>query len=143
MKTCAITILIFISVLTSCDSIKKTVRESYQYEMYIDFKYISFQGQNSKQRLYMEIDSTDGMWYKGKLIIDDKDTFRIQGFEKGSHYVTSYQISGFEKYGGLEIWCRGKTGQIRDSLSIEDRDIKNGIIKEKTVLYRQARKICR
>jgi hypothetical protein len=134
--------LLSIVIMTSCESIKKTVIESYRYEMYIDFRNVSYQGQNSTQRLYLEIDSTDGIWYRGKLIVDDKDTMRIRGFEKGSHYVTTYTIMGSEKEGGLEIWCRGETGQIRDSLTIEDRDKTKGMIFEKTVLYRQPRKSC-
>jgi len=129
-------------MLASCDSIKRTVKESYRYEMYIDFKNVSYQGQNSTQRLYFEIDSTKGMWYDGKLVINSKDTFMIHGFEKGSHYVTTYKIPQTDNYGGLEIWCRGETGQIRDSLTIVDRDLTSGIVKEKTVLYRQPRKIC-
>jgi|GEM_PF-5333980 len=141
MKTTVIVIL-FSAMLTSCESIKQTVRGSYQYEMYIDYKYIAYQGNNSTQQLYLEIDSVEGMWYDGKLIVNNVDTFVIHGFEKGGHYVTTYKIEGTEKNGGLEIWCRGETGQIRDSLTIEDRDLTNGIVKEKTVLYRQSRKMC-
>jgi hypothetical protein len=142
MKTKLIRIVVIAIALASCDSIKRTVRESYQYEMYIDFKNISFQGQNSTQRLYLEIDSTKGMWYDGKLIINNRDTLMIHGFEKGSHYVTTYKIPQTDKYGALEIWCRGERGQIRDSLTIADRNPASGIVKEKTVLYRQARITC-
>lgn len=141
MKTTFI-ILLFIAMLTSCESIKQTVRESYQYEMYIDFKYVAYHGNNSTQELYLEIDSVEGMWYNGKLIVNNNDTFLIRGFEKGGHYVTTYKIEGTEKNGGLEIWCRGETGQIRDSLTVEDRDLINGIVKEQTTLYRQPRIIC-
>lgn len=141
MKT-TVSILLFIAVLTSCESIKKTVRDYYRYEMYIDFKNISYQGQNNMQRLYLEIDSTNGMWYNGKLIIDNKDTILIRGFEKGSHYVTTYKKPNSENYGRLEIWCRGEAGQLRDSLTIEDIDNTNRIITEKTTLYRKPRIIC-
>ncbi|HYG15961.1 MAG TPA: hypothetical protein VEC12_09430, partial [Bacteroidia bacterium] len=65
---------------------KKTVRDSYRYEMYIDYKYISYQGKNSTQTLCLNITSTDGMWFNGELIIDSKDTIAIRGFEKGSVY---------------------------------------------------------
>lgn len=141
MRT-TITIFLFIAVLTSCESIRKTVRESYRYEMYIDFKNISYQGQNKTQSIYLEIDSFRGMWYDGKLIINNTDTFVIRGFEKGSHYVTTYKMPGKDKNGGLEIWCRGETGQIRDSLTIVDHDLTSGIVKETAVLYRRPRIIC-
>ncbi|THU38042.1 hypothetical protein FAM09_15260 [Niastella caeni] len=141
MKTTIKTILIFTIVLTSCDSIRRTVIESYRYEMYIDFKNISYQGQNSMQKIYLEVDSTKGMWFYGKLIINYKDTVPIEGFEKGNHYVTTYKPFGSERYGGLEIWGQGKMGQIRDSLTIENH-YSTGIIKEKTTLYRKPRLIC-
>lgn len=141
MRT-TVTIILFITILTSCASIKKTVLESYRYELYIDYKYVSYQGQNSTQRFCFEIDSVRGMWYDGRLIVNNVDTFEIHGFEKGSHYVTTYKIEGTEKYGGLEIWCHGETGQIRDSLTVVDRDLTNGIVKEKATLYRKPRIIC-
>jgi len=129
-------LLIFTLIIMGCDSIKKTVKESYRYEMYIDYKYISYQGHNSTQKLYLAIDSTKGMWYYGKLIIDKEDTVKVYGFEKGNHYVTMYKEP---KQGRLEIWCRGNKGQILDSLTIKDADDKSGIILEKTVLYRHTR----
>jgi hypothetical protein len=110
--------------------------------MYIDFKNISYQGRNSTQQLYLEIDSTKGMWFDGKLVINNKDTFMIRGFEKGNDYVTTYKIPQTDKYGGLEIWCRGEMGQIRDSLTIVDRNLTSGIVKETTILFRQPRIIC-
>ena len=137
-----LTLVLIIALLTSCERMTKTVRESYRYEMYIDFKNISYQGQNKTQRLCLEIDSVQQIWYHGKLIINNTDTFAIRGFEKGSHYVTTYKIPGTDKYGGLEIWCRGETGQIRDSLTIVDRDLTSGIVKQETVLYRQPRITC-
>lgn len=142
MKKLLSTVLLMLIVLTSCERIRKTVRESYRYEMYIDFKNTSYQGQNSTQKFYLEIDSTNGMRYAGKLVINNKDTLIIQGFEKGNHYVTTYKGSGTEKHGGLSIWCSGEAGQIRDSLTIEDRGGINGIIKEKTIMYRRPRIIC-
>lgn len=72
MKRTLCKLLLVIIVLTSCESMKKTVRELYRYEMYIDFKNISYQAQNNTQELYLEIDSTDRMWYIVKLIIDGK-----------------------------------------------------------------------
>ena len=134
-------LLLLCAAFASCESIKKTVRETYKYEMYIDYKYISYQGQNSTQSLYLEIDSTNQIWYTGKLIINNSDTFLLRGFEKGSHYVTTYRRPNSQNYGGLSIWCRGDTGMIRDSLSIENRQ-ENRIIKERTILYRQPRKTC-
>ena len=110
--------------------------------MYIDYKNVSYQGKNSTQQLYLEIDSIKGIWYDGKLIINNADTYAIHGFEKGSHYVTTYKIQGSEKSGRLEIWCIGETGQIRDSLTIVDKDLASGIVQDKTVLYRQPRIIC-
>jgi hypothetical protein len=110
--------------------------------MYIDFKAISYQGQNKTQHLYFEIDSVNGMWYNGKLIINNKDTFILRGFEKGSHYVTTYKIPQKGEYGGLEIWSRGETGQIRDSLTPTESDATTGIVNEKTVLYRKPRITC-
>src|SRR5688500_3910432 len=131
-------LLLLIIVFTCCDSIKKTVKESYKYEMYIDFKHISYQGKNSAQSLYLAIDSTNGMWYSGKLIIDQRDTLFIHGFEKGSHYATTYTRTNVAGLGGLDIWCRGETGQIRDSLTVKDFDERNGVVKEITTLYRRS-----
>jgi hypothetical protein len=132
-------VLLFQILIMSCSYISKPIRESYLHELYIDYRYISYQGKNSTQTLYMEIDSTQGIWYYGKLVIGQNDTFNIRGFEKGSHYVTMYSKSGGELSGDLEIYCRGEVGKIRDSLTIQERDEVQGIIKEKTVLYRRPR----
>lgn len=142
MNTKLIQTFVILILLTSCDSIRRTVSESYQYELYIDFKNVSYQGHNSMQQLYLEIDSTKGMWYEGKLVINNSDTLMIHGFEKGNHYVTTYKLPQTDNFGGLEIWCHGEAGQIRDSLTIVDRNLTTGIVKEKTVLYRQPRIIC-
>jgi hypothetical protein len=136
------TLLLLIIVLSGCDSIKKTVKESYKYEMYIDFKNISYQGKNSTQSLYLAIDSTNGMWYNGKLIIDQRDTLFIRGFEKGRHYPTTYKRTNATELGGLDIWCMGETGRIRDSLTVQDFDERNGSVREKTTLYRRPGTIC-
>ena len=141
MKT-VITIFLLITVLLSCGGIKKTIRESYRYEMYIDYRNISYQGSNGLQSIYFEIDSTNGMWYYGKLIVNQEDTFPVSGFEKGSHYVTKYQLPKTSDYGLLEIWCRGEMGAIRDSLTMEDYNKTEGVIKEKTTLYRKPRQNC-
>ena len=110
--------------------------------MYIDFRNTSYQGQNNTQSIYLDIDSTNGMYYDGKLIINQKDTVLIRGFEKGSHYVATYKRTNKDEYGRLEIWCKGETGQIRDSLTIKDVNEVNGLIKEQTTLYRRPRIIC-
>jgi hypothetical protein len=132
-------ILVAIFGFTSCMEMSKTARDTYKYELYIDYKYISFQGRNSTQDFYFTIDSTNGMWYHGKLIIDRKDTLLLHGFEKGSSYPTTY-TTRTSSSGHIEIWSRGPLGQIRDSLTIEDRDEGNGKIKKKAVLYRQPRR---
>lgn len=142
MKTKLIRPFVFLFALASCDSISKTVRESYRYELYIDFQNVSYQGQNSTQRLYFEVDSTKASWYHGKLVINNSDTFIIQGFEKGNRYVTTYKVPRNGRHGGLDIWTRGEIGEIRDSLTIWDPDPGSGIVKEKTVLHRQPRKVC-
>jgi hypothetical protein len=142
MKRNIIWTFVILITLTSCDSMRRTIRESYQYELYIDFKNVSYQGRNSTQQLYLEIDSTSGIWFDGKLVINKMDTFMIHGFEKGNHYVTTYKIPRTNDYGRLEIWCSDETGQIRDSLTIADRNLTSGIVKEKTVLFRQPRIIC-
>jgi hypothetical protein len=131
--------LLFLSVaLTSCIQVSKNAKKSYRHALYIDYQHISFQGRNSAQTLYLEIDSTKEIWYNGKLIIDNKDTVLIRGFEKGNHYVTMYKPSNAESRGMIHIWCRGEVGQIRDSLTIEA----DGLIKEKTTLYRRPRRLC-
>lgn len=131
---------VFITVFTSCNSIKKTVRDSYRYEMYIDYKYISYQGKNSTQDLCLNILSTDGMWYNGELIINGKDTVAIRGFEKGHQYPSTYKHphSGENKH--MDIWCGGETGQIRDSVIIKDDNPVNGLINEAATLYRKSKK---
>lgn len=106
MKKILKTLLLALFVLTSCVSVRRSIIESYRYELYIDFKNTSYQGENRTQKLYLEIDSTNGMWYHGKLVIDSRDTIRIRGFEKGSNYPTTYKIPNTEKYGGIDIWCR-------------------------------------
>lgn len=141
MKIRSILLSFFIVCFTSCETMKKTVKDSYKYEMYIDYKNISYQGQNRFQTLYLEIDSTNGMWYTGKLILDNKDTLLLRGFEKGSHYVTRYKETNSDEYGNLEIWSRVNIGQIPDSISILART-GNGLIKEDTQLYRRARRGC-
>lgn len=141
MKT-TLSIFLFIIVLSSCENIKKTVRKYYKYEMYIDYKNISYQGKNKTQSIYLEIDSVNGIWYNGKLILNNTDTYAIKGFEKGSHYVSTYKSLGTDKNGSIAIWSRGETGKIRDSLTIVDRNLISGIIKVITVLYRQPRTIC-
>lgn len=109
------------------------------HEMYIDYKYISFQGRNSTQTLYFAIDSTNGFRYDGKLVINGKDTLVLRGFEKGGHYITTYRWPAQQLSGSLDIWCTGEDGQIRDSLTISDRNQANKIIKEETLLYRRPR----
>jgi hypothetical protein len=61
------------------------------YEMYIDFKNISYQGYNNSQQFYLEIDSIHGMWYDGELIIDSRDTLLLHSYEKGNLYMTFLQ----------------------------------------------------
>lgn len=133
-------ILSIVFILNSCESIKRTVRDSYQYELYIDYKYISYGGDNGSQHLYFEIDSTQGMWYYGKLVVNSIDTYHLKGFEKGNHYVTTYKKIGSDDIGRLEIWSSGAVGQIRDSITIEDPNGDNGIVKGKMVMYRQKRR---
>lgn len=147
MKIASCLLPLLFALLSACDSIKHTVRESYRYELYIDFRYVSYQGQNDRQHLYLEIDSTAGIWYTGKLIVDFKDTLSIGGFSKGSRLVTSYRLPGApptpHSSRGLKIWSSGPTGQIRDSLTIEEQAASGGIIAGKTVLYRKPRGTCR
>lgn len=82
------------------------------------------------------------MEYFGKLILDNKDTFSIKGFEKGHHYVTTYTMPNNPNRGSLSILTAGKSGILQDSITIYDRNAPNGIIKTKTTLYRKPR-FCR
>lgn len=108
------------------------------FDMYINYEYISYRGNNSSQQLYFVIDSISNTWYYGKLIIDGKDSFLLHGFAKGSTYPSFYQSSADNKTIHIQIYCPGNSGQIRDSIIIQDHN-RSYIIKERTTLYRQAR----
>lgn len=135
-------ILLFTIVLVSCESISKSIRQSYSHEMYIDYKYISYKGKNKNQVLNLEIDSTSGIWFYGKLYINTSDTLILKGFEKGNLNKISYKKTYQNESGFLVIRCNGETGQILDSITISNDHPSNLILTEKTVLYRNARKNC-
>ncbi|MCU0434125.1 MAG: hypothetical protein MUC87_11770 [Bacteroidia bacterium] len=140
MKKTFLLCITITTLLVSCFRIDKAVKESYRYELYIDYKYISYQGQNSTQHIYMEMDSVAGMWMFGKLIIDRRDTVWINGFKKGDIYVTFCSGKNQSEDGPIFISCRGKQGAIRDSIIM--RDVDNKIIATETVLYRKPRARC-
>ena len=133
---------ISIFVFSSCLPLEKAIKESYRSELYIDYKFVSFEGKNSTQNIIFEIDSTYQIKYFGKVIINQNDTIAINGYEKGGFYPSWYKNlqSGERKM--MEIWCDVKQAKIPDSLEIIDRDTTNGLIKEKTILYRRPRKKC-
>jgi hypothetical protein len=140
MKT-IILLSVSLFVLNSCQ-INRTVRQSYRYEMYIDYRYISYEGRNSRQTINFTIDSIRGIFFYGKLLINNRDTFALRGFEKGDLYYTSYTKPGEKNSRNLKIRSAGPAGQIRDSITLYDWDETDGIIKEATVLYRSARTSC-
>lgn len=114
----------------------------YRSEMYIDYNYVSYQGSNSNQKICFEIDSINRLKYWGHLIINEVDTIKISGFEKGGHYPTWYS-NNENKLEMIDIWCWVKTAQIPEKIEISQRDSINGIIKIKTILQRQPRTKCR
>jgi hypothetical protein len=122
-----------------CTTIPKSVRESYKHELYIDYKYVSFQGRNSQQSLYFAIDSTNGMWYHGRLVINETDTISMQGFAKGNHYVTTIPNEGNGTSDMISIWTNGQQAEIIKSLRIYERGEQKKYVKEETILYRMPR----
>lgn len=129
-------------IFSSCISVEKTIKEMYQREMYIDYQFISFQGSNQFQNIYLEIDSTRAIYYWGKIIINKADTTLISGYEKGGFYPTWYKDDKSNKNKMLDIWCDVKLGHIPEKIEIIENDLINGIIKGRTILYRQPRTKC-
>lgn len=129
-------------MLTSCFPLEKTIKESYKYELYIDYKFVSYEGKNSTQTVLFEIDSVQNSSYFGKVIVNEHDTLLIDGFEKGDYYISDYRNKRTGEIKLIEIWCPNRTAQIPDSIEISEWDTIAGFIKEKTILFRQPRNGC-
>jgi hypothetical protein len=128
-------------LLTACGW-GKLAKEAYRYELYIDYRHVCFTGLDGGKPLLFEIDSTQGMRFWGHLFIDQGDTLLLQGFEKGSLYMTTYQEKETGHSGMLKIWSLNDLWVIPDSLSMQDFDEKNGILPNKVTLHRQTRVSC-
>lgn len=142
MKNNKLLLIASLVIFASCSSVEKTIKQSYRRAMYIDYEFVSFQGTNQFQHIYLEIDSTQTIWYWGKIIINKTDTINIKGFEKGGHYPTWYMDDSTDTKRMIEIWCNVKLGVIPKEIEIMESDSINGIIKQKTTLYRQPRMEC-
>lgn len=136
MKIQITTLLFSLMAFTSCMS--RAVKRSYRHEMYIDFKNISYQGQNSTQNIYFEIDSTKGRRYAGKLIINHKDTLLLTGFEIGDNYPSRYHRLKSGQSGKLKFLKSCRRRNIPDTIYIENRK-KGKPLQEKTTLFRRPR----
>ncbi|MFL5731240.1 MAG: hypothetical protein ACJ75J_17260 [Cytophagaceae bacterium] len=133
-------IIVPLLVLTGCAGVNKTVKDYYKYELYIDYKYTAYQGRNDDpQTYYLCIDSVKGMWYDGKLIINNTDTLYLHGFEKGTLYPTHYFNKHTKKDGTLFINKMNECYLISDSISIKDLDQDKGLIKGEIYLQRRSR----
>ncbi len=137
-------ILVLFGVMTqsSCMRVDRTIKEMYRSELYIDYRYVAFEGANQFQSIYFEVDSTNVAKYWGKIIINDRDTILVEGYEKGGFYPTWYRDNESNSERMLEIWCNGVIGQIPERIQILENDSVNGLVKSKTLLYRQPRKNC-
>ncbi len=134
-----IVLLLVIFIGVGCNNFKKLAKDNYKYELFIDYKYVCYQGENLSQHLTLYIDSIDGMRFKGRLIIQNSDTLILSGFEKGNLYPTSYYSHHIKKDGLLFIDMYNDPYSIADSISIRDIENESSIIKEKITLYRSPR----
>ena len=131
-----------LTIFFYCISVEKNIKEMYRREMYIDYQFVSFQGSNQNQNIYLEIDSTRTLKYWGKIIINNTDTTLISGYEKGGFYPTWYKDKKSNSNKMIDIWCNVKLGHIPENIVIMENDSINGIIKGKTILHRQSRTKC-
>jgi len=67
----------------------------------------------------------------------------ISGYEKGGFYPTWYKDEKSNSNKMIDIWCNVKLGHIPEKIEIMQNDSINGIIKGKTILYRQPKIECR
>jgi hypothetical protein len=130
-------ILLLSVLLTSCTiGINKTIRQNYRYQLYIDYKHVSYQGRDSLRDIWFAIDSTNIGRYYGKLVIGKKDTFLLNGYEKGSLYPTQYKSMDGKTGGMLFFRGNGPDYTIQDTVII----LSTGeLIKDKTALARRPR----
>jgi hypothetical protein len=131
--------LIATLILSSCFGPKKSVVEKYKYELYVDHKYISYSGQNASQSAKFYIDSTNGMWYHGKLILNNSDTLSLEGFEKGSRHPSQCKSMEGKDIGDIFIDMYCEPYSIVDSIRISDIGQRDTIIDGEIIMYRQTK----
>lgn len=101
-------ILTLIFVLYTCAALNRVNRLIDQKEDYI------WTGSNNEKQYVLTIDSSTGIWFKGKIIIDIQDTLYLKGFEKGSNHPTAVFKSKLDllkqnSVGHIFIWTKGLT----------------------------------
>lgn len=125
--------------LASCGAIINSINKKiYVNELSIDYKNVSYQGQNSSQHLYFEIDSINGwmgLWYHGKIIINHNDTLRVSGYQKANRYYSFSKSTPDRPAIDFDIGKMWRYGQIPDSLYIS-----GPLVTEGTVLLRRPRR---
>jgi len=67
------------------------------------------------------VDSTQGVWFIGRLVINDQDTLHLKGFEKGNNHPTEVGrangTDSIEYLGHVFIWALGRTA---DSVELKN-----------------------
>lgn len=74
--------LVLLIVLSSCWIFKRVEGLLDQQDSHY------WEGYDSNVSYQLDIDSSSGIWYYGRLTVNQKDTLRLSGFEKGSNHPT-------------------------------------------------------
>lgn len=129
--------------LLACMRLENAVKVSYKHELYIDYKYVAFEGTSAQQNIYFQIDSINGNKYWGVVVLNHRDTISVNGYNKGGNYRTYYKTPSMSEEGVWDIWCSMALAQIPDSIGIEEvhgiHSTSPRILPEHSTLYRIAR----
>jgi hypothetical protein len=108
--------IVLTMILGACIGLKPANRLIDQKESFI------WIGQDNSKNYLLKIDQADGIWFTGKIIIDDQDTLYLKGFEKGNNHPTTVKEYALDTINNTElglifIWA----SDMADSLRIENK----------------------
>lgn len=126
--------------LAGCFSPKKAVVKYYKYELYIDHQYVFFQGTSGANSYGFYVDSVNFGRYYGKIIVNDKDTLKLNGYEKGDLYPTWIHHPAISDRYMIFIDNNCRPYSIPDTIIIRGNRDKNEYFDNSIFLVRKSRK---
>lgn len=140
----AIIIGIIIS-FTSCTLATLIMRDillpEEEYKGLLDQKYECYwTGSNNEIDYLLTIDSSQGIWFHGKIIINDSDTLFLKGFEKGGNHPTYYKknLTDTMGVGYIFMWSHGIHS---DTVEIKNESEVYDALPEKLILTKKKKNI--